>query len=231
MTSPPPNQPPLQPRVLGLCGSLRAGSMNAQLLRVVAGLLDPYARFEIFGSLADLPLYNADLDTEQLRLEAARRSEPAPAGDGPIGVARFRRAIRSADGLVIVTPEYNHAIPGVLKNAFDWASRPTNDLPLTGKAAVVFVATRGHTLGHRALTDTIRLLTGFGNIVVPGPEVVVTSAHERLISDGDGTIRLSDSHLADAIQKQLSVLCDLIATGAARNLGDAMRKYVPSRWW
>jgi chromate reductase, NAD(P)H dehydrogenase (quinone) len=224
------NQQLAKPRILGLCGSLRAGSFNAQLLRVAAGLLGPHVRFEIFDGLADLPLYNADLDGEQISA-VARGSAPASPESTPLGVTRLRGEIRSADGLVVVTPEYNHAIPGVLKNALDWASRPTTDLPLTGKACVVFVATRGRTLGHRALSDTTRLLTGFANIVVPGPEVVVTSAHERLVSDADGTTRLSDPFLTDAMQKQLSVLCDLIATGAARDLGDAMRKHVPSRWW
>ena len=219
-------------RLLGLCGSLRADSLNARLLRYVAGLLDDQGlHLEIIDSLASLPLYNADLDTGHSRHHDGARAGTGHPDRTPQGVSRLRQAIRSADGLIIATPEYNHAIPGVLKNALDWASRPTTDLPLTGKAIAVFVATRGRVLGHRGLSDTIGILTGFANIVVPGPEVVITAAHEKLATDADGTVRLCDPYLADAVQRQLAVLGDLITTGAARQLGDAMRRHVPSRWW
>jgi chromate reductase len=227
------NRQPAQPipHLLGLCGSLRAGSHNARLLRHVAGLLEDTANLEIFDSLGGVPLYNADLDTE-LHPESGQASAAStiPAAL-PAAVAQLRQAIRRADGIIIATPEYNHAIPGVLKNALDWASRPTTDLPLTGKPVAVFVATRSRVLGYRALTDTARILTGFANIVVPGPEVVVTSAHDKIITGRDGTIQLADPYTADAIQRQLAVLRDLITTGAARHLGDAMRQHVPARWW
>lgn len=182
---------------------------------------------DIFDELDQLPLYNADLDTGSLR-----QVDPTEGPDaGPRAVVHLRQAIRGADGLIITTPEYNHAIPGVLKNALDWASRPTTDLPLTGKAIVVLVATRGRVLGHRGLADTIRVLTGFANIVVPGPEVVVNSAHDHLVAGTDGTVTLTDRYAVEAIRKQLLVLDQLIATGAARSLGEAMRRHVPSRWW
>jgi chromate reductase, NAD(P)H dehydrogenase (quinone) len=228
-----PGRQPAHPRpsLLGLCGSLRAGSHNARLLRYVATLLDGTARLDIFDSLGGLPLYNADLDTEQHR----PGSQP-PAGNAtpkalPPAVSQLRQAIRRADGIIVATPEYNHAIPGVLKNALDWASRPTTDLPLTGKPIAVFVATRSRVLGHRALSDTARILTGFANIVIPGPEVVVTSAHDKLTTSCDGTVQLADPYAANAIQQQVAVLRDLITTGAARHLGTAMRQHVPNRWW
>lgn len=227
-----PGRQPAHPRpsLLGLCGSLRAGSHNARLLRYVAALLDGTARLEIFDSLGSLPLYNADLDTEQHRpaIQAPGNATPQAL---PPAAAQLRQAIRRADGIIIATPEYNHAIPGVLKNALDWASRPTTDLPLTGKPIAVFVATRSRVLGHRALSDTARILTGFANIVIPGPEVVVTSAHDKLTTSRDGTIQLADPYTANAIQQQLAVLRDLITTGAARHLGDAMRQHAPTRWW
>jgi chromate reductase, NAD(P)H dehydrogenase (quinone) len=218
------------PRLLGLCGSLRADSHNARLLRYVATLLDSTAHFEISDDMGGLPLYNADLDTEQ-RGPGNHPADNAAPQPLPPAVSRLRQAIRRADGIIIATPEYNRAIPGVLKNAFDWASRPTTSLPLTGKPIAVFVATRSRVLGHQALSDTARILAGFANIVIPGPEVVLTSAHDKLTTSRDGTIQLTDPHTGDAIQQQLAVLYDLITTGAARHLGDAMRRHVPARWW
>lgn len=224
-SSPPPAASPA--RLLGLCASLRADSLNAHLLHVAAGMLPAGLHMDIFDELDQVPHYNADLDTG-----SPRRVDPSVGPDaGPPAVVRLRQAIRGADGLIIATPEYNHAIPGVLKNALDWASRPTTDLPLTGKAIIVLVATRGRVLGHRGLADTVRVLTGFANIVVPGPEIVVNSAHEHLVTSPDGTVALTDPHAVDAIRKQLLVLDHLIASGAARSLGEAMRRHVPSRWW
>lgn len=216
-----------RPGLLGLCGSLRAGSHNARLLRYAAAILDGTAHLEIFDSLGDLPLYNTDLDTDQHH----PGSQPQAANATPPAVSRLRQAIRRADGIIIATPEYNHAIPGVLKNALDWASRPTTNLPLTGKPIAVFVATPSRVLGHRALTDTARILAGFANIVIPGPEVIVHSAHDKLTTRPDGTIQLTDPHTAEAVQQQLAVLRDLITTRAAHHLGDAMRQHVPTRWW
>jgi chromate reductase, NAD(P)H dehydrogenase (quinone) len=213
-------------RLLGLCGSTRADSLNALLLRYVAGVLDPDLHFEIFNSLGDLPLYNSDIEAVE-----RSRDDAAPAQPNPSAVSELRDAIRGADGLVITTPEYNHAIPGVLKNALDWASRPTTDLPLTGKAILVFVATRGRVLGHRGLSDTVGILTGFANIVVPGPEVVLNSAQKTLTTDADGNVRLSDERVADSIERQLRTLRDLISTGAAFQFGRAMRQHAPERWW
>jgi chromate reductase, NAD(P)H dehydrogenase (quinone) len=223
--APPTAQPPVA-NILGLCGSTRADSLNALLLRYVAGILDPDLHFDIFESLGDLPLYNSDI-------EAVERSQDnaAPARANPSAVSRLRDAIRAADGLVITTPEYNHAIPGVLKNALDWASRPTTDLPLTGKAILVFVATRSRGLGYRGLSDTVRILTGFANIVVPGPEVVINSAQKTLTTDADGNVCLSDERVADSIERQLRILRDLITTGAAGQFGQAMRQHAPERWW
>jgi chromate reductase len=163
------------PTVLGLCGSLRAASHNATLLEVVAGMLPESLPMRTFERLADIPPHNAELDTD-----------PAPAA-----VAELRAAIRAADGLIITTPEYNHSIPGVLHNALNWASRPTSDLPLTGKAIAVLVATRGARLGHRSLAETSRILNGFGNIVVPGPEIVINNAPEHLRRDAEGTAHLT----------------------------------------
>lgn len=201
--------------VLGLCGSIRARSYNRILLEVTRELLPAHLTMHVFDRLADIPAYNADLDT-------------TPAPDA---VAELRAAIRAADGLVIATPEYNHSIPGVLHNALNWASRPTTDLPLTGKAAAALIATRGSRLGYRSLADTRGLLTSYGNIVVPGPEIVINNAPHHLHRDHDGTAHLDAPAAADLIRAQLAVLADLIDTGVAATLAKSLQAHVPGVWW
>jgi chromate reductase len=99
-------------KLVGIAGSLRAGSLNMALLKASADLLPDAASMEI-GSIAAIPLYNADIEQT----------------DGiPEAVARLQDQIAAADGLVIATPEYNNAMPGVLKNAMDWLSRPPNQI-------------------------------------------------------------------------------------------------------
>lgn len=98
--------------LVGLSGSLRAGSLNSALLRAAQGAMPPGARLEI-RSIASIPLYDGDLEREAGLPEA---------------VASLKEAIVAADGLLIATPEYNNSMPGVLKNAVDWLSRPASDI-------------------------------------------------------------------------------------------------------
>jgi len=114
-------------RILGISGSLRRDSHNTRLLRAAAEMLPPGAELELFDGLGDVPPYNEDVDVE-----------PAPAG-----VERLRRAIADADALLISTPEYNASVPGVLKNAVDWASRPFPDNALRDQPAAVIGTTTG----------------------------------------------------------------------------------------
>ena len=114
-------------RVLGISGSLRRDSHNLALLRAAADALPPGAELEIFEGLADVPPYNEDDDVQ-----------PAPAA-----VARLRAAIADADAVLISTPEYNHSLPGQLKNALDWASRPLAQNVFRGKPAAVIGASTG----------------------------------------------------------------------------------------
>src|SRR3954468_18344846 len=95
-------------RILGISGSLRAGSHNRKLLQAAAGLAPAGVELEIWEGLKDVPPYDEDDDVE-----------PAPAA-----VARLRAAVAGADGVLFATPEYNSSVPGTLKNALDWASRP-----------------------------------------------------------------------------------------------------------
>ncbi len=99
--------------LLGLSGSLRRGSFNTSLLRAAAGLTPPGATLEI-ASLHGIPIYDGDLEAESGIPEAVRA---------------LRDRIAAADGLLIATPEYNNSIPGGIKNAFDWLSRPAGDIP------------------------------------------------------------------------------------------------------
>ena len=114
-------------RLLAISGSLRADSHNSRLLRIAAEEAPVGVEIDIYEGLADIPPYDADLDTIP----------------GPAPVRELRELIAEADGLIFATPEYNASIPGVLKNAIDWASRPRATTPLAGKPAAVMGATTG----------------------------------------------------------------------------------------
>ncbi|MEU9335679.1 NAD(P)H-dependent oxidoreductase [Streptomyces sp. NPDC048290] len=195
--------------VLTLCGSLRADSLNSRLLRCLPALAPAAFSWRSYDGLGDLPLYDQDLDTDH---------PPPP-------VARFRRAVADAQGLVIATPEFNHSLPGVLKNAIDWASRPKADPALTGKPIVVLTATPARARGFRGLADTAALLNELGNIVVPQPQVVVHTAHRALTLDELGEPRLLDPDAARLIRVQLHVLGDLLAQDSAGALLRSIRHH------
>ena len=116
-------------KIAGIAGSLRAGSFNSALLRAAADVMPAGAELDI-RPIDDVPLYNADLERES--------GIPRP-------VAELKRAIEHASGLVLATPEYNGGIPGVLKNAIDWMSRPSDDIPRVfhGKPVALIGATPG----------------------------------------------------------------------------------------
>lgn len=114
-------------RILGISGSLRRDSYNTRLLRAAARTLPPGAELELFHGLAAVPPYDEDADVE-----------PAPRA-----VERLRSQIAAADAVLIATPEYNASVPGVLKNAVDWASRPFPDNALRGRPAAVIGTSTG----------------------------------------------------------------------------------------
>jgi chromate reductase len=113
-------------RVLGISGSLRRDSHNTELLRAAATLLPSGVEFELYDGLRDIPPYDEDHDQ---------------AGDA--AVRRLKERIAAADAVLFATPEYNHSIPGHLKNALDWVSRPLADTPLKGKPVAVIGASTG----------------------------------------------------------------------------------------
>jgi chromate reductase len=156
-------------RVLGIAGSLRKGSYNRALLRVAIELAPPDLEIRAFDRLAEISLYDADVES---------------AGDPPPVVA-LKSAIAESDAVLIATPEYNHSIPGVLKNSIDWASRPAGRSVLRGKAAGMIGATPGNGATIRAQLALRQALDGVGGMyVMPEPHVLIARAGERFDAEG-----------------------------------------------
>jgi chromate reductase len=183
-----------QMKWVGISGSLRKGSYNTALLHTASTLLPEGVTMEIVD-LGDIPLYNADLDT------------PA-APQRPASVQRFRDLLAATDGLVICSPEYNYGIPGLLKNAIDWASRG-QDSPLLGKPVAIMGATI-------SLWGTVRMQMDFHNIFlylnmkpVYKPEVLISKAETKFDDKGN----LTDTTSIDLVKKKLVALKELILQG------------------
>jgi len=152
--------------ILGFAGSLRKGSFNRALLRVAAELMPKNAVFEVFD-LAGIPLFNQDLETQP-----------------PEEVKVFKAKVKAADAILIATPEYNYSIPGVLKNAIDWASRPYPDNAFDEKPVAIMGASTGM-LGTARAQYHLRQCFVFLNIhTVNKPEVMVNYAPEKFDADG-----------------------------------------------
>ncbi|MBT2476847.1 NADPH-dependent FMN reductase [Streptomyces sp. ISL-94] len=162
-------------RVLALSGSLRAASFNTQILHTLPALAPEGMHIELFEHLGDLPHFSEDLET-----------------DPPAAVRRLWRAIADADGLIVATPEYNGALPGVLKNALDWASRPYGAGVLPGHAAMVLSASPGIFGGIRAQMQLRELFAQLNVYVVGGPQVAIPEVHTRLDLSAEPAERLTD---------------------------------------
>jgi chromate reductase len=153
---------------LGIAGSLRHGSYNRGLIRAAAEVAP--AGITVVGfELKDIPLFNADVEAD---------------GE-PESVTALKEAIAAADALVIATPEYNHCVSGVLKNAIDWASRPARDSVLSGKPVAVMGATPGRGGTARAQAQLRDGLTYTNGLVLPLPEVLVARAREKFDDNGN----------------------------------------------
>lgn len=155
-------------RILGISGSLREGSHNTGLLRATARLLPPGVALELYDGLRELPPYDADRDVEP--------ADPA--------VARLRQAIARADGVIIAAPEFNGSIPGVLKNALDWASRPFPDNAFRGKPVAVIGASTGLFGAVWAQAETRKVLGIIGADVID-LEVAVGQAESAFADGGE----------------------------------------------
>jgi chromate reductase, NAD(P)H dehydrogenase (quinone) len=174
--------------VCGIAGSLRRGSYNRALLRAARDLAPEGMEVRIFDRLAEIPLYNQDVEAE---------GDPEP-------VQALKRAIAEADALLIATPEYNHGVPGVLKNAIDWASRPPRKSVLGGKPAAIFGASPGITGSARAQTQLRQAFVFTDTPTLTQPEILVYRAHEKFDEQG----RLTDEKTREFVGKLLHRLAD-----------------------
>src|ERR1700722_18692121 len=160
-------------RIVGISGSLRKESFNTALLKILAEKSASSINFQIV-TLNDIPLYNEDLDT----------------ATGVSAVNALKRLISNCDGVLISTPEYNHGIPGVLKNTLDWLSRPVSESCFKDKPVSIISSSKAFTGGVRAQYQLRETLISMHAQLVTGPEVVVGGIHRNLgdefYADEDG---------------------------------------------
>jgi chromate reductase len=172
--------------ILGIAGSLRRNSYNRDALRAATQLVPPGATIEVF-ELDAIPVFNQD-------------NEKTP----PAKVAELKRRIRSADALLFVTPEYNYSIPGVLKNAIDWASRPREDNAWSGKPAAIMGASIGSFGTARAQYHLRQVFVSLNESAINQPEVMIGNAAERFDAQGN----LSDEASKKLIRQLLQNLVE-----------------------
>lgn len=173
-------------RLLGISGSLRRGSYNSALLAAAAAAVECSAvEFVVWRGLAEIPAYSEDLETV-----------PAP-------VAALRRELAEADAVLIATPEYNASVPGALKNALDWASRPFPGNALRNRPVAVIGASQGIFGAVWAQADLRRILNAIGALV-DDRELAVGRAHEAFTDDR----RLRDPQLAARLRAIVNDLCE-----------------------
>lgn len=174
-----PHLPPSQPEIavvvacgmtavtlLGICGSMRKASLNRQLLTAVGECVPLGTEFSTFEGLDQFPIFNSDLAD-------------------PPSVVSFKTAIAAADGVIIAVPEYNYSIPGGLKNALDWVSRPPATSPMRKKPVGLIGATSGMSGTIRAQTHLRQMLVYSDSPCLLQPEVLIPRAHERF---AEGTL-------------------------------------------
>lgn len=173
-------------RILGIAGSLRRQSYNRAALRAAIGLVPEGASIEIF-EIDGLPGFSED-------------EEQNP----PAKVLEMKKKIREADAILFVTPEYNYSVPGVLKNAIDWASRPYGDSAWSGKPAAIMGASIGAIGTARAQYHLRQMMVFLNMYPINQPEVMISNASKRFDSEGN----LMDETTKDFIRQLLQNLVD-----------------------
>jgi chromate reductase, NAD(P)H dehydrogenase (quinone) len=181
------------PTILAISGSLRRKSFNTMLIQAVADALPEGTRIEI-ASIRDIPLYNADVDL----------------GSGPpTPVRELKEKIVAADGLLLATPEYNHSLPGTLKNAIDWVSRPSTDIPRVfgGRPVGIVGATTGTGATILAQAAWLPVLRALGMLPYFGPRVAVT--HAAKVFDAED--RIQDEVVRVQVEKYAAGFAQFVA--------------------
>jgi chromate reductase len=170
-------------KILAISGSLRQGSHNADLLRGAAAGAPDGIEVELYEGLKDIPPYDADDDVP---------------GDQPLAVQEFKDALDAADAILISTPEYNSSIPGALKNALDWASRPLAESPVRNKPVAVLSSSTGMFGGVWAAAET-RKVTGALGARTLEDTVAVAKADQRLENGVDAELMSELRAVVDAL--------------------------------
>ena len=165
--------------IVGIAGSLRQGSFNRALLRAATELAPASLLITVHDLLA-IPLYNADVEARGV----------------PAAVDELRRAVRAADGVLIATPEYNHGVPGVLKNTVDWLSRPPEASALRGKPAAIMGASPGMVGTARGQSQLRQAFEFTDTHAMNQPEILVARAHEKFDQNGALTDQATRAFLA-----------------------------------
>ena len=168
-------------KVLGISGSLRQGSFNSMALRAAQKLAPAGMKLDI-ADIASIPLYNDDVRA---------------AGEPP-AVAALKAQIRAADAVLLVTPEYNFSIPGVLKNTLDWLSRPPEP-PFDGKPVAIMGASPGPVGTARVQYDLRKVLGFMNTFTVNKPEVFISFAQNKFNADGELTDEPTGKFIADLL--------------------------------
>jgi chromate reductase len=170
-------------RILGIAGSLRKDSYNRGVLRAAAELVPENAQIDIF-ELDDIPGFSQDL-------------EKSP----PEKVAELKQLVREADAILFVTPEYNYSIPGVLKNAIDWASRPYGDSAWAGKPAAIMGASIGSIATARAQYHLRQVMVFLDMHPLNQPEVMIGNCADKFNEAGELTDESTKTHISKQLQK------------------------------
>ncbi|MFN8391135.1 MAG: NADPH-dependent FMN reductase [Bdellovibrionota bacterium] len=174
--------------ILGISGSLRKGSLNSAALRAATGLAPSGVTFESFD-ISTIPLYNEDVREQGF---------PSP-------VEALRSKVKAADGILIVTPEYNYSIPGVLKNAIDWVSRPPEQ-PFDGKPVALMGASMGGFGTARAQYHLRQVFVYLNGHVMNRPEVMISVAHTKFNDQGE----ITDEKTKEGIRGLLTAFQDWV---------------------
>ncbi|MDI1240795.1 MAG: NAD(P)H-dependent oxidoreductase [bacterium] len=170
--------------ILGISGSLRKGSFNSGALRAAVDLCPDEAQIEVFD-IASIPSFNQDEDQ-----------------DPPAIIQEFKDRIRAADAILFATPEYNYSIPGVLKNAIDWASRPYGQSAWDGKPAAIMGASIGGIATARAQYDLRKMMVFLNMFPINKPEVMIGNCGDKFDAEGN----LIDEESKKFIRQMLEAL-------------------------